>query len=127
MIKWIKEKFLQIYVNIINARKGLKPRIIDGLNELKKALSQETKETKYMVDVYRRFSIGQASRAEMKMANSQFRDLIRGAGLGVFLFLPFAPLTIPFIVGMGKKLGIEVLPSSLRDSDTLQSKNASEQ
>ncbi|MBU2425362.1 MAG: hypothetical protein KKA56_00630, partial [Gammaproteobacteria bacterium] len=33
-------------------------------------------------------------------------------GLGIFAVLPFAPITIPLIVKLGRKLGIEVLPSA---------------
>jgi len=35
--------------------------------------------------------------------------------LGVFAVLPFAPLTIPFLVTFGKRIGIDVIPDSFRE------------
>jgi hypothetical protein len=37
--------------------------------------------------------------------------------LGVFAILPFAPITIPLIVKLGRKLGIEVMPSAFAPKD----------
>jgi hypothetical protein len=48
----------------------------------------------------------------MKEANQQFIDIIRGLGLGVLVVLPFAPITLPFVVKLGEKIGVNVLPSA---------------
>ena len=83
-----------------------------GLLAVKKGLAQETHETKVMLSTYNRFTKGQASKEEMKEANQQFLDVIRGLGLGVLAVLPFAPLTLPFVVKLGEKIGVNVLPSA---------------
>lgn len=79
---------------------------------MKVALAQEKEETIEMLATYKKYSMGQASRAEMKQANAQFIDLLKGTGLGIFAVLPFAPITIPLVVKLGSKLGIDILPSA---------------
>ena len=79
---------------------------------LKIALAQERQETKEMLITYRRYTQGQTNKAELKRANEQFVDILKGLGLGVFALLPFAPLTIPLVVKLGQLVGVDVLPSS---------------
>jgi Zn-finger domain-containing protein len=79
---------------------------------LKIALAQERQETKEMLIIYRRYTQGQTNKAELKRANEQFVDILKGLGLGVFALLPFAPLSIPLVVKLGQLVGVDVLPSS---------------
>ncbi|MGE6448479.1 hypothetical protein [Pseudoalteromonas tetraodonis] len=79
---------------------------------LKIALAQERQETKEMLIIYRRYTQGQTNKSELKRANEQFVDILKGLGLGVFALLPFAPLTIPLVVKLGQLVGVDVLPSS---------------
>ena len=79
---------------------------------LKIALAQERQETKEMLIIYRRYTQGQTNKAELKRANEQFVDILKGLGLGVFALLPFALLTIPLVVKLGQLVGVDVLPSS---------------
>jgi hypothetical protein len=83
-----------------------------GLLTVKQGLAQESRETKIMLMTYQRFTKGQASKLEMKEANKQFLDVIRGLGLGVLAVLPFSPITLPFVVKLGEKIGVNVLPSA---------------
>jgi hypothetical protein len=83
-----------------------------GLLTVKRGLAQESRETKIMLITYQRFTKGQASKLEMEEANKQFIDVIRGLGLGVLAILPFSPITLPFVVKLGEKIGINVLPSA---------------
>ena len=92
-------------------RKALVPLKM-GLLTVKRGLAQETRETKIMLTTYQRFTKGQASKLEMLEANKQFVDVIRGLGLGVLAVLPFSPITLPFVVKLGEKIGINVLPSA---------------
>lgn len=79
---------------------------------LKIALAQERQETKEMLSIYKRYTQGQTNKAELKRANEQFVDILKGLGLGIFAILPFAPLTIPLVVKLGRLVGVDVLPSS---------------
>ncbi|GIU24655.1 hypothetical protein L2719_06900 [Shewanella schlegeliana] len=82
---------------------------------LKDALSQEKQETKDMLVAYKRYTCRQASKEELIEANKQFADLLKGLGLGMFAVLPFAPITIPLVVKLGKIVGVDVLPSSFNN------------
>ncbi|CAM4210418.1 hypothetical protein PSBY109024_16015 [Pseudoalteromonas byunsanensis] len=92
-------------------------RLRRAMLELKLALSQEKQETKEMLDIYKRYSTGKAQKEELKVANKQFFDLLKGLGLGVFALLPFAPITIPLIVKLGQWVGVDVLPSSFSSTN----------
>jgi hypothetical protein len=83
-----------------------------GLLAVKRGLAQETRETKMMLITYQQFTKGRASKLEMEEANKQFIDVIRGLGLGVLAILPFSPITLPFVVKLGAKIGVNVLPSA---------------
>ncbi|TEW52897.1 hypothetical protein [Psychromonas algicola] len=78
--------------------------------QLNIALAQEKKETKEMIAIYQKYTRGNATKAEMRLANDQFIDILKGLGLGVFALLPFAPITIPLIIKLGKLVGVDVMP-----------------
>ncbi len=90
---------------------------------VKIALAQEHDETKEMLSIYRKYTRRQASEAEMKIANKQFIDVLKGLGLGVFAILPFAPITIPIVVKVGKMVGVDILPSSFNKTNKSNTKD----
>ncbi len=83
--------------------------------KVKIALAQEKIETKQMLSIYKRYTKRQASSDEMRVANQQFVDILKGLGLGVFAVLPFSPITIPIMIKVGRMVGVEILPSSFID------------
>jgi hypothetical protein len=87
-------------------------RIRFSMVRLKIALAQEKDETRQMLRIYQHYVTGDVSKTELARANAQLADVLRATGLGIFAVLPFAPITIPIIVKLGRKLGIEVLPSA---------------
>ena len=91
--------------------KALTP-IKRSLLAVKQGLAQESRETKVMLSTYKQFTLGKATTEEMEEANKQFVDVVRGLGLGVLAVLPFSPITLPFVVKLGEKLGVNVLPSA---------------
>lgn len=91
---------------------------------LKIALTQEKQETKEMLSIYRRYTQGHTSKEELKRANEQFVDILKGLGLGVFAVLPFAPLTIPLVVKLGSLVGVDVLPSSFNMNKSIKELDA---
>ncbi|AWB68971.1 hypothetical protein C2869_08355 [Saccharobesus litoralis] len=92
-----------------------KQRLRADLLKVKKGLAQEKVETKQMLDIYKRHTRGEASKEEMRLANQQFLDLMKGLGLGVLAILPFAPITLPIVVKLGQKLGVDIIPSAFKD------------
>ena len=114
-MKKLKTFYTVIYIFIAMRGQKFKAKLIESLIKLKTAFATESVETKEMLNVYLKYSKGKSSKEEMNKANEQFRDLARALGIGIFAFLPFAPITIPFIVKLGKRLGIEILPSAFRE------------
>lgn len=84
---------------------------------LKLALAQEKEETKEMFEIYGKGIKGEANKKDLAIAHSQFFDLLKGLGLGVFALLPFAPITIPLLIKLAKLVGVDLLPSSFNQQD----------
>ncbi len=97
-------------------------RIRRDLLVIKQALAQEKKETREMLAIYRKFTQGEASKEQLKIANNQLVDVVKGLGIGIFATLPFAPITIPFIIALGKRVGVDVLPSAFYEQDDKKNK-----
>ncbi len=93
---------------------------------IKRGLAIETQETKTMLYVYHQYTLGKASQEDMRSANRQFGNVIKGLGLGVVVILPFSPITIPAIVKLGEKFGVNVLPSSFDFSDDVSQEQSPE-
>lgn len=98
-------------------RKRFSVRFKQQMIRLKIALSQEKTETKAMLAIYRKYTQGQASKEEIKIANQQFGDVVKGLGIGVFAVLPFSPITIPVMIKLGKMVGVDILPSSFNQEN----------
>jgi len=107
--------WLQAYIYFALNVNNLRDRLVEALEKLKVGLALETEQTKDMLMVYLMQSRGEATPERMKTANKQFRDLLRSLGLGVIIVLPFSPITLPLIVKLGRRLGIEILPDSFRN------------
>lgn len=92
----------------------IKLMITNSLFKIKRALAEETDATCKMVSDYYDYSLGNASSKTIKSANRQFKSLLRSLGLGLMIVLPFSPITLPIVVKLGKKFGVDVLPDSLQ-------------
>lgn len=112
----MKRYYIRVTQSIKNGNASVKQKALIPLKRsmmvVKQALAQETRETKVMLSTYQQFTRGRASKLEMEAANKQFLDVLRGLGLGVLAVLPFSPITLPFVVKLGQKVGVNVLPSS---------------
>lgn len=107
--------WLRAYLYFALNAEYFKDKLVSALEKLKIGLAGETEQTKEMLRIYMLQSRGEATANEIKYANDQFRDLLKGLGLGVILVLPFSPITLPLIIKLGEKLGVDVLPDSFRD------------
>ena len=107
---------LDIYKSLADKFNQNKKKAVDGLNKFKNILDIESKETSEMLEVYRKYMAGEKIDAQsVTKANNQFADLIKNAGLlGVFA-LPGGLVAIAFLVKLGKKFGIDILPKSFKD------------
>jgi len=95
-----------------------KNRMRRSFLKLKIALAQEKLETAHMLTTYTAHSKGKASKADLKLAHQQLGDILKGVGLGVFVVLPLSPVTIPVIIKLGKRFGIDILPTSFNPEKT---------
>ena len=89
-------------------------RIRKNLVLIKAILAEENRETKQMLAIYKNFIKGESNKKEMNQANEQFRQILKNAGIGFLAIFPFAPITIPLVVYIGKILKFDVLPRSFR-------------
>jgi hypothetical protein len=90
-------------------------RLKRSMVKVKIALAQERIETRAMLSTYKRYTKRDASAEEMRIANQQFVDILKGLGIGIFAILPFAPITIPLMIKVGRWVGVEILPSAFVD------------
>ena len=51
---------------------------------------------------------------ELDQANKQFSDLLKGLGLAGVFALPGGLLAIAFIVKLGEKLGVDIIPEKYK-------------
>ncbi|MGB1262835.1 MAG: hypothetical protein ACPG52_08005 [Cognaticolwellia sp.] len=113
---WIYFHKVPIRVLRISKRRNL-VRLKRNMVKVKIALAQEKIETKAMLSTYKRYTKRDASAEEMRIANQQFVDILKGLGIGVFAILPFSPITIPIMIKVARMVGVEILPSSFVDND----------
>ena len=94
--------------------KKLRISIVKNLRIIRAAFKEESVETASMLKTYLDYGQGRVGAKEMEKANAQFRNLLKTLGLGALAILPFSPVTIPLIVKLGDKFGVDILPPSIR-------------
>ena len=104
--------FNKIYSTLISGNKNIK----SSLAKIQEILSNETKESNEMLKIYQKYIINneEITKEELEQANKQFADLLRGLGMAGVFALPGGLLAIAFIVKVGQKLGIEIIPEKYR-------------
>ena len=98
----------------------MREQLQKSLLVLKRGLAQETEETKKMLLVYQRYTRGEVTEQELQEAHRQFVSVLKSLGLSIVVILPFSPITLPALVKLGDKLGVDILPDSFKDLDTEQ-------
>tara|TARA_B100000214_G_scaffold266264_1_gene197234 strand:+ start:56 stop:370 length:315 start_codon:yes stop_codon:yes gene_type:complete len=92
------------------------------LENLISALKEENEANKEMLDNLSLY-LETDNKYYLDLANKQLREILKGAGFGILLVLPFSPITIPFLLKRAKKLGIDVIPSWYKKLHLNNSKN----
>ena len=59
--------------------------------------------------------VSEQIKEELEKANQQFSDLLKGLGLAGVFALPGGLLAIAFIVKVGEKLGIDIIPKKYKE------------
>ena len=104
--------FDKIYSSVITGNKHIK----STLSKIQKILANETRESNEMLKIYQKYVTNneQITKKELEQANKQFSDLLKGLGLAGVFALPGGLLAIAFIVKVGEKLGIEIIPEKYK-------------
>tara|TARA_X000000368_G_scaffold235474_1_gene186082 strand:- start:200 stop:517 length:318 start_codon:yes stop_codon:yes gene_type:complete len=94
------------------------------LNKLQQSFLTENVQNKKMLDIYIKYAEGSASEEELDKANEQLKEILKSLGLGIFIILPFSPVTLPYIFSKAKELNIDLIPkwykSLSNDNDRLE-------
>lgn len=104
-----------VLVFLLDHSKAFKSKVLAIIKEIRRVLQTESEESIQMVEIYNRALMKKASKEELKWANDQFGDILKTLGLGALLILPFAPITMPFIIKLAQYLGINIYPNSVHD------------
>ena len=104
--------FNKLYTSITEGNKNIK----SSLTKIQEILSNETKESNEMLKVYQKYIMNNEdiTKEELDIANKQFSDLLKSLGLAGVFALPGGLLAIAFLVKVGHKLGIELIPVKYR-------------
>tara|TARA_B100001989_G_C24417833_1_gene402444 strand:+ start:73 stop:405 length:333 start_codon:yes stop_codon:yes gene_type:complete len=104
--------FNKIYSSFMNGNKNIK----SSLKKIQTVLADETKESNEMLKIYQKYILNneEITKEELEQANKQFSDLLKGLGIAGVFALPGGLLAIAFIVKVGQKLGIEIIPEKYR-------------
>ena len=77
------------------------------LENLVNALREENEANTEMLDNFYTY-LETDDKKYLKLANNQLREILKGAGFGILLVLPFSPITIPYLLKRAQKLGIDI-------------------
>ena len=83
---------------------------------LKATLKHDTESSREMLKTYYSFTQGNTTKEDLEKANKQLNIVLKELGFGFLTFLPFAPITIPFLVKLAKKHDIDIVPEWFKDS-----------
>ena len=104
--------FEKIYSSLIKGNENIR----GSLAKIKSILADETRESNEMLKIYQKYVTNneKITKEELDLANKQFSDLLKGLGLAGVFVLPGGLLAIAFIVKLGEKLGIDIIPEKYR-------------
>jgi len=106
---------LVIFKSILKSYHSNKEKVTNSMQMLKRILATESKETSEMLEIYQRYISGEdIDKKTLDKANEQFTDLLKIVGLLGIFALPGGIVAITFLVKLGKKLGIDILPKSYK-------------
>ena len=86
------------------------------LEKLIQALKEENDANRIMLDNFFKY-LETDNKIYLRAANKQLREILKGAGFGILLILPFSPITIPYLFKRAEKLGIDIIPTWYKKLD----------
>ena len=92
------------------------------LENLIKALQEENEANREMLDNFFKY-LETDEKRYLKLANNQLKEILKGAGFGILLILPFSPITIPYLFKRADKIVIDIIPSWYKKLDLNEEEN----
>ena len=92
------------------------------LENLVNALREENEANTEMLDNFYTY-LETDDKKYLKLANNLLREILKGAGFGILLVLPFSPITIPYLLKRAQKLGIDIIPAWYKKLDLNDEEN----
>ena len=92
------------------------------LENLVNALREENEANTEMLDNFYTY-LETDDKKYLKLANNQLIEILKGAGFGILLVLPFSPITIPYLLKRAQKLGIDIIPAWYKKLDLNDEEN----
>ena len=92
------------------------------LEKLVNALSEENEANRQMLDNFYSY-LETNDKMYLRAADKQMREILKGAGFGILLILPFSPITIPYLFERAEKLGIDIIPKWYKKLDLKEDRN----
>ena len=104
--------FDKIYSSLTKGNNNIRA----SLAKIQEILANETRESNEMLKIYQKYVTNneKITKDELEQANKQFSDLLKGLGLAGVFALPGGLLAIAFIVKVGEKLGVEIIPEKYK-------------
>ncbi len=98
-------------------------KFLESVDKVIVGLNQEREETQVMAKTFFRVLTHRLPKGrkpedeEIQAAVEQLKDVHRMAGLLIFATLPGSVITLPAIYAVGRRFGIEFLPSAFQKSE----------
>ena len=104
--------FDKIYSSLTKGNNNIRA----SLAKIQEILANETRESNEILKIYQKYVTNneKITKDELEQANKQFSDLLKGLGLAGVFALPGGLLAIAFIVKVGEKLGVEIIPEKYK-------------
>ena len=97
---------------------------VEKISKVLNAIKNEADETKEMVSLMKKYLENNKdfSVEDEESVKTQLKDLMKLAGLSIPAIIPLIKFTIPFIIKLGEKLDIDVLPTSFNSTNEIKIK-----
>ena len=93
-----------------------------NLEKIALSLYNETKANENMLHAYFDY-LETGDEEALDSANTQFRENLKSAGLGILLIIPVSPVTIPFFIRLARKYKVDIIPNWYKKLDLNNDEN----
>ena len=106
----IKEEFTSPFIEKNKAK----------LREFFSKLKQEFDETKEAKNALLKYTRGEKpTEEEVALIRKQSMDILKGLGMGTIFMIPGGSLLLPFLLKMGHRVGIDLIPSAFKKNEEI--------